>query len=65
MKGPLAEGQPFSYHLKSGKCSLALVCSGKSAKGNVEQAGEKAEVAHLLLSQQGTPPSVRPSAQEV
>lgn len=48
-----------SYQLLSGKCSLALVCSGKSAKGNVEQAREKAELPVCYFPNKGLPIQVR------
>lgn len=48
-----------SYQLLSGKCSLALVCSGESAKGNAEQAGEKAELPVCYFPNKGLPIQVR------
>lgn len=48
-----------SYQLLSGKCSLALVCSGESAKGNAEQAGEKAELPVCYFPNEGLPIQVR------
>lgn len=48
-----------SYQLLSGKCSLALVCSGESAKGNAEQAGEKAELPVCYFPNKGLHIQVR------